>query len=65
MAFVHVASTLLLFISTPVFATIAVFTKLIAFVPMLVHWKRDERISAARGVQIPQDEGKLAEFTGG
>ncbi|KAK7185716.1 hypothetical protein DPSP01_012863 [Paraphaeosphaeria sporulosa] len=62
MAILDYAGTTLALATVPLVATIVVLTKLVAFIPVLVKWRKDEETSTAKGVRVPQDEGKVAEF---
>ncbi|KAF2439524.1 hypothetical protein P171DRAFT_490221 [Karstenula rhodostoma CBS 690.94] len=62
MAILDYVGTALALATVPVLATLVVFTKLVAFIPVLIKWKKDEETSAVKGVRVPQDEGKVAEF---
>lgn len=64
MSILSYAGTALAVATVPLLATLVIFTKLVAFIPLLVKWKKDEEMSTAKGVWVPQDEGKVAEFNG-
>jgi hypothetical protein len=64
MDILHYVRTALALASVPVLATLVVFTKLVAFIPVLFRWKKDEKTSTAKGVRVPQDERKVIEFNG-
>lgn len=64
MAILDYAGTTLALATVPLVATLIVVIKLVAFIPTLVKWSKDEETSSAKGVQVPQDEKKVAEFNG-